>query len=392
MTDQTESKLTIGIVGDDSLDRPDGVQQYELLLGEWERQQGHEVHYITSDTVRTGIPNIHSVTGNIGVTFNGNRLGTPGWTSKKTITQLLGRLQLDVLHVQMPYSPLMAGRIIRAAAPETAVVGTFHILPTSSWTGLGSHALSSLQRGSLKRFDSIMACSEPAQQFAKQVYGVDAKVVPNPVDLAAFRKVADRPRPADKPPTIAFLGRLVDRKGCQYLIEALHQLRAEHPELAFRAVIAGSGQLEQSLRRKSQQYQLEQLVTFAGFIDETVKPAFLHDADIAVFPAKGGESFGIVLTEAMAAGAGVVLAGNNPGYASVMEQKSDFLFKPDDTRELMQKLVKLLQNPEWAHRLHEQQQAMVEQYDIERVGPQVMEVYRQAIAKRRGNADNKDKQ
>ena len=129
MTEST--KLKIAQVIDDTLDSTDGVQQIVLAVGAWLAEQGHEVHYITSSTTRTEPANIHSIAGNMRFKFNGNRVGIPKPASRSKVKQLLAEQDFDVVHVQVPYSPLLAGRIISALPERTALVGTFMILPLS---------------------------------------------------------------------------------------------------------------------------------------------------------------------------------------------------------------------------------------------------------------------
>src|SRR6188474_3063449 len=119
--------MKIGIVGDDTLDKPDGVEQYIQTIGRWFAQEGHEVHFLVGETTRTDFPNIHSLSRNVKVRFNGNRLSIPLPANRARIRRLLAKEKFDVLYVQMPYSPFLAGRIVKAAGPKTAVVGAFHI-------------------------------------------------------------------------------------------------------------------------------------------------------------------------------------------------------------------------------------------------------------------------
>ena len=115
---KSAKRLKIGFVLDDSLDVPDGVQQYVLTVGAWMKGQGHDVHYLVGQTDRNDIPNVHSMSKNIKVRFNKNRMTMPLPTSVKAIAAILQREQFDILHVQMPYSPFMAGRLIKAALPQ----------------------------------------------------------------------------------------------------------------------------------------------------------------------------------------------------------------------------------------------------------------------------------
>src|ERR1700712_493953 len=98
--------MKVGFVIDDTLDKPDGVQQYVLTVGRWLAQNGHQVHYLCGETKRGDIPNVHSLTKNAHVRFNGNQLSVPKPANAAKIRQLLDTQQFDVLHIQMPYSPL----------------------------------------------------------------------------------------------------------------------------------------------------------------------------------------------------------------------------------------------------------------------------------------------
>jgi phosphatidylinositol alpha-mannosyltransferase len=120
-----------------------------------------------------------------------------------------------------------------------------------------------------------------------------------------------------------------------------------------------------------------------GFIDEADKPALLASADIAVFPSLYGESFGIVLIEAMAAGSGVVLGGNNPGYASVLGAMPEALFEPKKYQAFSKTLKHYLTNSIAAQELHNNQQVAVKQFAVTNVGPKVVTMYVTAIDAKR---------
>jgi len=156
-----EAPLTVGLLIDDSLDRPDGVQQYVLTLGAWLAARGHTVHYLTASSERTDLENLHVVGRTVNVRFNGNHLGTPRPVPRAEARELVDRLDLDVLHVQMPYSPFLAGRFVDAATRadhgRAAVVGTFHIYPQSRLVSAGTRVLGALERKRLARFDAVLA-------------------------------------------------------------------------------------------------------------------------------------------------------------------------------------------------------------------------------------------
>ena len=368
--------MKIALVLDDSLDTPDGVQQYVLTVGGWLSEQGHEVHYLVGQTARTDIPNVHVMSRNLHVKFNGNRMSMPLPASRRRLKAFLAEQQFDVLHIQVPYSPFMAGRLVLAAPARTAVVGTFHILPYSGWVTFANRLLAALNRRSGKRFDRMLAVTAPARAFARKTYGYDAEVVPNPVRLSQFGDAES----ADAGTNIVFLGRLVPRKGALQLLRAVAYMRENQLyDGDFRVYIGGKGELMGQLATFVEAHGLSDVVTLAGFVEEAAKPAFLAAADIAVYPSLGGESFGIVLLEGMAAARGVVLAGNNPGYASVMQPYSDQLFDPLDTRGFAELLAWHLAHPAARARAAELQHEYVRRFDIAAVGARLVAVYEHAL-------------
>lgn len=371
--------LKIGLVLDDGLDKPDGVQQYVLDVGAWLSEQGHEVHYLVGQTTRADIPNIHSLSRNIAVSSNGNRLTIPLFARRAELKAFLHTHKFDVLHVQTPYSPMMGEQLIMLAPKRTAIIGTFHILPNSWLIQRGTALLGWWSQRSLRRFDSMLSVSAAAQSFAEQTFAVNSQVVPNMVDYERFHTAKPLKPYADKVPTILFLGRLVPRKGCQTLLEAVAELSRQINVPPFRVVICGRGPLEAKLRQFVAENGIENLVEFTGFVDEADKPRYYASADIAVFPSSGGESFGIVLLEAMASGKAAVLAGDNPGYRSVMQPKPELLFEPKNAGMLAQHIRELLTNHTERKALARWGARYTKDFDVHTVGPQLLNVYQQAL-------------
>jgi phosphatidylinositol alpha-mannosyltransferase len=370
--------MKIGLVLDDTLDNPDGVQQHVLTVGAWLTKNGHEVHYLVANTSRKDIKNIHSLGRFLHVSYNQNNVRTPLPASRRKIRRLLKEQDFDVLHVQLPYSPFLAKQIITACADRTAVIGTFHILPASRMHAYSNKLLRLMLGSSIKRFDKIFAVSEPAVHFARQAYGINAEYLPNPIDEGVFRQGRRLAAYTKKKLTIVFLGRLVKRKGVIELVKAYNMLNEQDAQ-ATRLVICGKG----PLRTRAKSLVLEgRNVEFVGYVSEKDKPHYLASADIAVFPSTGGESFGIVLIEAMAAGARVVLGGNNPGYKSILGPQPYLLFNPKDLRSFADHLSLFINDQQLRDRMFTWQIDTVGQYDIEVIGPKLLGSYEQALRTR----------
>lgn len=368
-------KLKIGFVFDDSLDKPDGVQQYILSLGSWLTAQGHTVHYLVGQTKRTDMVNVHSLSRNVSVTFNGNVLSVPLPASRRQIKALLDAEQFNVLHVQMPYSPWLAQQIILAAPPNTVIFGTFHIVAFSKLVTAATKVLAWWTRRSLQGFSEIVSVSSAAQTYARQTYGIDTTVLPNVVDYNRFAAARSTDKTA-KTVSILFLGRLVERKGCQYLLEAVQLLQARGVG-GFNVTICGRGGLKSQLEKYVREHDLP--VTFVGFVSEDDKPSHYAAADIAVFPSTGGESFGIVLIEAMANGRTAVLGAANSGYTSVLETKPEALFPVRDHVALADRLEYLLNHPAERQALAQWEAEYARQYDIAVVGKTLISRYRRHL-------------
>lgn len=371
--------LKIGFVLDDSLDTPDGVQQYIITIGTWLSCQGHEVHYLVGETTRRDLPNVHSLSRNVHVKFNGNNMSTPLPANRRKLAQLLAHEQFDVLHIQMPYSPFMAQRVMAAAPSKTVLVGTFHIMPNSKAEFVANRLLGIVLRRSLKLFNTCFAVSESAKEFMAQTFRVQASILPNVVDRYKFATASPLEKYKDPILTIMFLGRLVPRKGCATLLEAARILKQKNNLPAFRIVICGKGPLDAELKQYAHEELLEDIVSFTGFITEVDKAAYIASADIMTFPSLGGESFGIVLLEAMASGRPVVLAADNSGYHSVMGPNPDLLFPPGDPYALAKKLTLYLRDANKRSDALSWQKRYVKQYDVAVVGKQLIDTYHKLL-------------
>lgn len=378
--------LSVGFLYDDSLDKTDGVSQYVKTVGAWLSSQGHTVSYFVGESdIKSwhGAP-VYSLAKNLRVAFAGNRLSTPLLPKLNLFRQAIRGNKLDVMHVQVPYSPLMAQILIKYLEPRTALVGTVHIYPAHKAAHIGTRLLKIVYGKSFKRIGELLSVSTAAQAFCKSAFNADSIIIPNVVDLSSFR--ASNVQKHSSGRHIVFLGRLVKRKGVWELLEAFNLLLKTMPDAQL--TIAGDGPLRTDLESRVNKLGIKGQVTFLGFVSENDKPKILAAADIACFPSLFGESFGIVLIEAMAAGAGVVVGGNNPGYISVLGQRPETIFDPRDTAHFSAMLENFLNNRALYNDIHAWQSEYVAEYDIKSVGPKIVDIYEHAIAKVRQNVDN----
>lgn len=379
--------LTIGFVFDDTLDALDGVQQHIITIGTELARRGHDVHYLVGETHHSPVPQTVSLARNVMVSFNGNRMRIPLPVRKREIRAALAHNNYDILHIQAPYSPLFGGRVLECAPQSTGVVATYHIAPIDRRARYGGRALGLVNAHSHRRVDEVIAVSQVAAQYAQFTSHTHGTIIANPVNVEKFATAAHRATRDAAHPHIVFLGRLVPRKGAQLLLDALDygERHGMFPMPGLYVTIAGDGPLMDDCVQRAA--RLRTPVQFVGTVDEG-KADLLASADVAVFPAIGGETFGIVLPEAIASGAGVTLAGDNPGYRWTMRGDEDALFSvgPDHARVLAERIERALTDAPWARRLHAREEALLDRYNVQAVTDEVEQVYARAIADRRARA------
>ncbi|MBI5357370.1 glycosyltransferase family 4 protein [Candidatus Saccharibacteria bacterium] len=379
----TKNKLKIAFVLDDGFDSIDGVQRNILTLGDWLIRNGHSVKYLVGATKRTDIDNIIPLSKNLRVRYNGNVLSISLYSSKKEILKVLNKEKFDVVHIQVPYSPFMGAKVIKHAAKNSLIVGTFHILPYKKFHNIGNYALGFWLRNNLKLIDLKYSVSLPAATFAKKTHNFDSEILPNPVDVKSFSTNA---QPRNKSEiNIVFLGRLVPRKGCKEFLRVIKFIKANSLiKRDFKVHICGHGHQESELKRYVSSNGLSENVIFHGFVSEKDKIKMLQNANVAVFPAIEGESFGIVLIEAMAAKSGVVLAANNPGYKSVLGSIPEVIFNPKDVESFANLVAKSAVSDTFADSVHSKQQSLVASFDINKIGSKLLSYYKVGLQKKFG--------
>ncbi len=270
-------------------------------------------------------------------------LATGGtWTfniDSDEISAVLDREKFDVINFHEPWAPILARQMLQLS--DAAHVGTFHANLVDS---VAAKSLVNLfvpyGRGIGEKLDIITAVSpapakvfldkDPDHRLAKTI-----RYIPNGIDI---RKYRTKPPMAVKNPkikTILYIGRLEGRKGVKYLLMAFNELASRQPNVQL--MIAGQGPDDQKLRDYVNEIGIPR-VTFLGHISDEDKIHHLHRADVFCSPATRGESFGIVLLEAMAAGAPIV-AGDNLGYLSVLKGTGAIsLVNPKDTVDFARRL------------------------------------------------------
>lgn len=232
----------------------------------------------------------------------------------RSVESLLTGEQFDLLHFHEPWVPLLSRQILAKSTAKN--VATFHAkLPDTVMSRTIERVITPYTKSILKYFDSFTAVSTAAADYASGLTDRRINIVPNGIDLKKYQRPAKSAKLAQTvPKNVLFIGRLEKRKGVIFLLRAMQALQAVHPDVELR--IVGDGPDREKLERYAAELGLKR--TFYGRVSEKDKLRLLHEATVFCSPARYGESFGIVLLEAMAAAVPTV-AGDNPGYVAVMK-------------------------------------------------------------------------
>ncbi|HET7397527.1 MAG TPA: glycosyltransferase family 4 protein [Intrasporangium sp.] len=367
--------MRVGIVCPYSFDVPGGVQFHVRDLAEHLVGQGHEVSVLAPADSDTRLPDYVVSAGRATpVRYNGSvaRLNF-GPVSAAKVGRWLDAGDFDVLHLHEPVTPSIS--VLALFAADGPIVATFHTSMLRSRTMQTAYPL---VRPSLEKIAGRIAVSEDARRTVTTHIGGDAVVIPNGVYVDRFARAPRRPEwvgTADRP-TIAFLGRMGEpRKGLPVLAAALPDVLRVLPGL--RVLVAGPG--DPDAVRAGMPPGVAAACEFLGAVSDEDKASLLASADVYVAPNTGGESFGIILIEAMSAGA-CVLASDIAAFSRVLDGgAAGRLFRNEDPADLARVLVELLRDPAGRRELSEVGAGRARLFDWSVVGGRILAVYETVI-------------
>lgn len=355
-----------------------GVQEIVFQLQKDLNSRGHEAKIITPR------PRAHIEQPPEGMILVGRsaKMNTPFATmvdfgfeaDPQEIDSILAHECFDVLHFHEPWIPLLSRQILSRS--RAVNVATFHGTPPQDIMSKSFlNIVIPYTKSVLRYLHSYTAVSDCAAEYIRSLTDQQVKIVPNGIDLSFYKQIPQYKVSTGKK-KILYVGRLERRKGTKFLIMAYARLREKYGNVEL--LIAGKGIKRKSLERYVDMYEIPD-VKFLGFISDEEKIKLLNEADIYCSPAIFGESFGIVLLEAMAAGTPIV-AGNNPGYASVMKDTGLLsLVTPQNTDDFAKRLELLLFDKnvrkvwvDWATKC-------VKGYSFDKITDQYEKIYKQAL-------------
>src|SRR3984893_15935782 len=364
--------MRIGMVCPYSFDVPGGVQSHVLQLAEVMHSRGHDVSVLAPSSSHVALPD-YVVSGGkaVPIPYNGSvaRLRFGPATHRK-VKRWLADGEFDVLHLHEPNAPSLS--MLALAVAEGPIVATFHASTTKSLT---LTVFQGILRPMHEKIVGRIAVSDLARRWQMEALGPDAVEVPNGVDVEAFAgagRVDGYARPGK---TVLFLGRYDEsRKGMAVLLDALPRVVERNPDVQLLVVGRGG---EDELR--DQAGELADHLRFLGQVDDAGKASAMRSADVYCAPNTGGESFGIVLVEAMAAGTPVV-ASDLDAFRRVLCDGECGRLVPVGPPEsqgaaLADALIEVLENDVLRERYVAAGSAAVRRYDWSVVASQIMRVY-----------------
>lgn len=359
--------MRIGIVCPYSWDVPGGVQFHIRDLAEYLIKLGHEVSVLAPSDDETILPSYVVSAGRaVPVPYNGSvaRLNF-GVLSAARARRWVNEGDFDVLHLHEPAAPSLA--LLACWAASGPIVATFH---TSNPRSRAMMAAYPMLQAALEKISARIAVSEYARRTLVEHLGGDAVVIPNGVDVGFFADA--EPKAEWQGGTIGFIGRIDEsRKGLPVLMRALPEILRRRPQT--RLLVAGRGDEREAVAGLAPEMRAN--VEFLGMVSDEDKARLLRSVDLYVAPNLGGESFGIILVEAMSAGA-PVLASDLDAFAQVLDGgRAGELFPNEDAHALAEAAVGLLKDHARRERLQGLATRHVRRFDWSTVAADILAVY-----------------
>ena len=361
--------MNIGIVCPYTWEVPGGVQAHIRDLAEALIEDGHKVSVIAPAADDAELPPYVTSAGRaVPVPYNGSvaRLAF-GFLSANRVRKWIREGGFDVLHVHEPAVPSLG--VLACWVARGPIVATFH---ASYARSRAMSVAAPMLQSALEKITGRIAVSDAARKTLVEHLGGDAVLIPNGVTVRRYAEGEPLPGWGPDGGVIGFLGRMDEpRKGLAVLLEAFALLAPERPGL--RLLIAGPGDPDEVLDRVPKQYR--DRVGLLGMVSEADKVRAYHSVDVFCAPNLGGESFGIVLTEAMSAGA-PILASDIPAFRRVLgEGQAGALFTTGDPAALAREAARLLDDPGRRAKLSDEARQAVWKYDWSTVARDVLRVY-----------------
>lgn len=368
--------MRIGIVCPYNLFRPGGVQEHIFAQAEQLRKRKHKVFVITPrprDFEGEKPKDVYFIGQSVKMRAQASTVDISAPVETEEIDALYEELQLDVIHFHEAFVPFIPRQLVLQAPCPT--VGTLHAAVPETLLGRSVASIRPYMRSVLTGLDAITAVSPAATSHVMDMLDKEINYIPN--GISDSYKLSGSVKRDES--TILFIGRLEKRKGAKFLIDAFELVAEQIPNA--KCVIAGDGQLRKTLERYAKDRGIDN-IEFLGFISDEKKKELLRACTVYCSPAIYGESFGIVLLEAMILGAPIV-AHPNPGYEWVMKETGRLsLVDVKNPEEFARRLILMMQDTKLRKVWQEWAKEYVKQYSYAYVVDEYEKLYKKLVSKK----------
>ena len=365
------AKKRIGIVCPYGWDTPGGVQSHVGDLAQYLIRQGHYVSVLAPAIDEENLPDYVTSAGRpIAIPYNGAVARVLfGPIAFSRVRQWIANGNFDVLHLHEPAIPSIS--LLACWAAEGPMVGTFHAAAKRQKV---TFAVAPILEPVIEKLTARIAVSEAARETLTEHLETDAIVVPNGIYADLYRDGVTDQRWTGN--TLGFIGRFEEkRKGLDVLVAALPSVIAKFPDL--KVFVAGPGDAQEVLKEIDP--YLHSRFEFLGRISESEKANFLASVGLYIAPNTGGESFGIILAEALAGGASVV-ASDIPAFDSLLGHGAyGTLFASEDSQDLAKKVIALLGDEEGRRAIAQRGKKYAQEFNWDVVAEKIYDVYEMAM-------------
>jgi phosphatidylinositol alpha-mannosyltransferase len=366
-------ELRIGLVCPYGWDTPGGVQNHVRDLAEFFIAEGHFVSVLAPVSDDSTLPDYLVNAGKpTGIPFNGavaRLLFNPAAFAR--VRNWLLENDFDILHLHEPAVPSIS--LLALWASEGPIVGTFH---AQAKKGATTRVIASIVEPAIERLSEKIAVSQAAYDTLQEHMDTTAHVIPNGIFVDRYRDGVIEKKWSGA--TLGFIGRFEEpRKGLEVLINAIPIISRFIPDI--RVLIAGPG--DPSEITEDINSELRTRFQFLGKISENEKANFLKSIALYIAPNTGGESFGIIIAEALAGGAAVV-ASDIPAFSDLLGRgKYGALFASEDSQSLAKVVIELLRDDAKRNELAGAGRVYAQRYDWNSVALQIYEIYEKVLEK-----------
>jgi phosphatidylinositol alpha-mannosyltransferase len=369
--------MKIGLVCPYNINKHGGVLEVILALKAGLEERGHTVKIITPlhrkhRDAASDMPDV--IFAGTSTDFHSPMSTTTqvsGTSDNEKIDAMLAEEKFDVLHFHEPWQPLLSRQLLQRS--NSVNIATFHSkVPETIMSRTVIKAVTPYLKSVMKYLHVLTAVSDSGAEYAASLTDQPITIIPNGIDLKKYHQTKIK----KDPNTILFIGRLERRKGVKYLLEAFQLYTQDNPDAKL--IIAGDGPDREKLELLADDLKLKN-VEFLGFISEDLKLDLLARSSILCSPAIYGESFGIVLLEAMATGT-MVVAGNNSGYSDLMQGVGAMsIINPEDNTEFARRMNMMLHEEALRNVWQDWAKSFVQQFNYPHIVNDYEELYKEAL-------------